>query len=128
MGRLNEKDEERLRSLLVEMLLEFRRLYLDTSGCKRLEYWRMLLDAFRDAATSTANTDAWATSIQHSLRIEQLGNSACSTLLELSSFVRERSAFRDLRRLCREEYGLLEALGRKINEEQKAKWEAEHAG
>lgn len=119
MARLNDTDKERLRTMLVEMLLDLRREYLQTSGAKMLEHWRILLDRMENAAKSSGNADEWATRTARSLQIAQLGSSACSTLLELSSFVRERSAWPEMRHLLSRERGLLEALGRKIAEERR---------
>lgn len=119
MARLNDTDKERLRTLLVEMLLDLRWAYSNTTGFNRLEQWTILLNRMENAAKSSGNADEWATRVARSLQIAQLGSSACSTLLELSSFVRERNAWRDMRHLIIRERGLLEALGRRLHEERR---------
>lgn len=119
-----EQKLERLRTFLVEMLMAFRREYLQTSGVNRLEHWRILLDRMQAAARSSRNVDEWATQVAKSLQIQQLGKFACSTLLELSGFVREQDMWPDARRLIDRERGLLEAMGRKIAEERKEAREA----
>lgn len=120
MQRLDEAGNERLRTLLVEMLMEYRREYLRTPGAKMLEHWRILLDRMQASARSSRNADEWATMTARGLQIQQLGSSACSTLLDLSNFVRERDAWREMRHLLDRERGLLEALGRRMSEERKA--------
>lgn len=120
MRRLDEAEKERLRTLLVEMLMELRRAYLQTPGAKMLEHWRILLDRMQAAARSSRNADEWATQTARWLQIQQLGNSASSTLLDLSHFVREREAWPEMRHLLDRERGLLEALGRKMADERKA--------
>jgi hypothetical protein len=119
--KLDEREQklERLRTLLVEMLMAFRREYLQTTGCNRLEHWRILLDRMQAAARSSRNADEWATQVAKSLQIQQLGKYACQSLIELSSFVREQDLWPDARRLVDRERGLLEALGRRIAEERK---------
>lgn len=124
-ARLGEEDLERLRTLLVEMLLAFRREYLQTTGAKVLEHWRIILDRMVVAANCTRNADEWATKVARSLQVQQLGSSTCSRLLELSNWVRERDAWPDMRRLIDKERGLLEALGRRAAEEAKARREEE---
>lgn len=116
----SEKQIETIRSLLVEMLLEFRRCYLRTTGANMLEHWRIILDRMRQAARQTRNADEWATKVQRRLQIPQLGSSGCSALLALSHAVREADAWRDFRTLVDRETGLLEALARKVVEAEKA--------
>ena len=120
---INEEQRERLRTLLVEMLLAFRREYLQTPQAKVLEHWRILLDKMQVASRSSRNADEWATQVAKSLQIQQLGNSTCSHLLELSNYVREHDAFPEMRHLIDRERGLLEALGRKSAEEAKVRRE-----
>lgn len=124
MARLNDTDKERLRTLLVEMLLDLRWAYSKTSGFKRLEQWQIVLNKMVSAVNTSGNADEWATLAAKMLQIEQLGSSACSTLLELSTFVRERGAWREMRHVILRERGLLEALARRVNEE---RWEAAKA-
>lgn len=124
MARLNDTDKERLRTLLVEMLLELRFAYSKTPGFKKLEQWQVLLNKTVSAVNTSGNADEWATLAAKMLQIEKLGSSACSTLLELSQFVRERGAWREMRHLILRERGLLEALARRLNEE---RWDARDA-
>lgn len=121
---ISEQVKEKLRTLLVEMLLEFRREYLRTPSCKTLEHWRILLDRMRQASMQTGNADEWATKVQRRLQIPQLGNSGSSVLLDLSAHVREHGAWREMREVIERETGLLEALGRKCAEERKLAYEA----
>lgn len=118
---LEEAKRERLRTLLVEMLLAFRREYLATSQAKVLEHWRILLDKMQISARTSRNADEWASATARRLQIQSLGNSTCSALLELSGFVRDEGAWADMRHLIDRERGLLEALGRKSAEESKAR-------
>lgn len=113
---VDEATKERLRSLLVEMLLEFRRGYLRTTGANTLEHWRIILDRMRQAAKQTRNCDEFATKVQRRLQIQQLGSSGCSALLALSHAVREADAWREVRQIVEKETGLLEALARRIVE------------
>lgn len=116
----SEKQIEEIRTRLVEMTLEFRRGYLQTSGANMLEHWRIILDRMRQASRQTRNTDEWATKVQRRLQIPALGNSGSSALLALSHAVREADAWRDLRTLIDRETGLIEALARQIVEADKA--------
>lgn len=120
---MDEAKREQLRSLLVEMLLAFRREYLQTSQAKVLEHWRIILDRMQIAARTSRNADEWATSVARRLQIQAMGNSLSSALLDLSHFVRENEAWRETRHLIDRERGLLEALGRKAAEEAKARRE-----
>lgn len=122
---MDEEKRERLRTHLVEMLLAFRREYLQTSQAKVLEHWRILLDRMQISARSSRNVDEWATDVARRLQIQQLGKLSCSTLLDLSNLVRELDAWPETRSLIDRERGLLEALGRKLVETQK---EAREAG
>jgi hypothetical protein len=119
----DEATKERLRSMTVEMLLEFRRGYLRTTGANTLEHWRIILDRMRQAARQTRNLDEWATKVQRRLQIPQLGSSGCSALLSLSHAVREADAWREFRTLVDRETGLLEAMARQIVEAAKAEKE-----
>lgn len=117
---MSETDKEKLRTMLVEVLLELRSLYLRTSQANVLEHWRIILDRMQIAARTSGNIDEWVTSASLRLQIPQLGNSASSTLLQLSNFVRERDGWRVARTVVDRERGLLEALARKTVEEEKA--------
>lgn len=120
MQRLDEKQRERLRTLLVEILMEFRKEYLRTPQAKTLEHWRILLDRMQASARCSRNADEWATQTARWLQIPQLGSSTCSALLELSHFVRELEAWPEMRHVIDRERGLLEALGRQMAEQRKA--------
>lgn len=114
---LDEKQREKLRDLLVESLLSFRRQYLQTSGCNQLENWRIVLDRMQAASRSSSNVDEWMTQVAKWLQIQQLGKDASSDLLSLSQFVHERDAWPEARRIIDRERGLLECLGRSLNDQ-----------
>lgn len=113
---VDEATKERLRSLLVEMVIEFRRGYLRTPQKNLLKHWQIILNRMRSAVMSTSSVDEWVTQVQRRLQIPALGNSGSSALLDLGGHVREHDLWAELRDIVWRETGLIEALARRIAE------------
>lgn len=116
---LNEEKRERLRTLLVELLLDVRSQYLQTPGCNVLKHWDQMASRMRAASRMTETADEWTTHLMRSLQIPSPNKYSSASLLALTSQAREWRADGELLDLIERELGLLIAMTRKCAEERK---------
>lgn len=117
--RLDETKKERLRTLTVEFLLDLYRQALQ-NGWNALDLWDQVTNRMRAAARTSAGPDEWTSAMMRSLKISSPSKDSSTSLLDLTSCVREwgcASAWLDL---IDREFGLLTAMARKVNEERRA--------
>lgn len=119
----SEEQRERLRTVLVEMLLEIRAAYLK-NGASPLKHWDQLQNRSLSAARRASTADEWVTMLCRGLQLPSLSSSASSALLALSHEARETG-----QRVCLDvverDLTLLLAMARKIAEDRRDARDAE---
>lgn len=115
---MDEKQKERLRSLIVEFLLEVRAAYLRAGGSP-LKHWDQMQNRMRSAARRTSSPAEWATQLLRGLQLPAPSSLASQALLDLDGYVREAGVGRAWLALIELEYGLLMALTRKCAEQRR---------
>lgn len=111
---------EKLRTLLVELVLSLRRQYLAAGG-NAITHWERLENAIVAAARQSGTIDRWTTKIRNKLNLSGLSGDDARILLDLCSQVKELGADRECLGLAREETALLIAMARKCAEERREK-------
>lgn len=118
--RLDENKKEKLRTLIVEVLIAYRRQYLANGGSP-LNHWDILQNRSLSAARRSGTMDQWVSLLARGLQLQAPDKGACSAILDLTTFVRELGSGADGTTLSmiRTELGLLMALTRKCAEERR---------
>lgn len=122
--QLEKKQKEKLRTLVVEFLLDVRRQYARTSGFNPLEQWNLLSNRMRSAARTSGTVDQWCTSLMRSLQIEAPDKASSDSLLALSHWVVETDAHLQMMGLIETEFGHMVAMARKILDERREAYNA----
>ena len=116
---LNRDDKERLRTITVEVLLEVRRAYLQTSQVNILKHWDMLQDRMRSSARMSSSPEEWATNVARSLRLDAPSSRYSAAVLELTHAVHEAQCASEWLDLVEREYAFLMVMCRRIAEQRK---------
>jgi hypothetical protein len=116
---IEKKAKERLQSLTVEVILEMRRAYLQTSTPNILKHWDLLQNRMLAAARTTSGPEEWATSVARGLHLEAASSSYSRCLLELTHAVHEQDVAREWLDLIESEHAFLIVMTRRIAEERK---------
>ena len=116
---LDEQAKERLRSLLVEVVLELRAAYLRTPGVNVLKHWDQLQDRMRAAARSSETPEEWITTMTRTLQLGAPQGDSSRSFRDLADFVRERGAAREFLELIDREFGYVIAVARGVSEQRR---------
>lgn len=111
---MKEQDKERLRTLVVELLLTVRRQYARTSGFNPIKQWEILSNRMRAAARTSENADVWSTNLLRGLQVEAPDKDSSACLIELTAWVREHRATDAMLDLIEKEHALLVAMARSL--------------
>jgi hypothetical protein len=115
--RPDEEQLEDLRNKTIEVLLEFRRMYLaEYRGSVALKHWEHLETRCLSAARRSENPDEWATLMMKGLRLQGVSSSASRALVDLGSTVKENGWQTSWLDMVEREVGLLMALARELAE------------
>lgn len=121
-----EKDEqERLRTLTVEVMLALRAAYLGSPGANALKHWDLLRTRLLSAVRTSQTPEEWVTSMCRRLQLPTLNSSASSAVADLADHVRERGNASDWLSLVEREHGYLMALTRRAAEQRREAREKE---
>lgn len=116
MARLDDAQLEKLRTQTVELLLDLRGEYLRSPQANALKNWELLQTRALRAARRAATVEEWETIVRRALQLGPPSKWTCSSLLDLSSSVRELGASREWLEMVEREYGLLFAMAMRAAE------------
>lgn len=109
---LDEKAKERVRTLVVEIVLEVRRAYLASPSSNVLKHWDQLHGRMKAAARTTASPEEWASRFASGMRVRASSSSGSRALIDLVHFVREHDANREFFEMLDREHDYMMALAR----------------
>lgn len=123
MAKPTEDQLEKLRTRIVEVLLEARRIYLREDMKRALKHWEQIQNRALAAARTSSSMDEWVTRLCRGLQLPALDSSGCSAVLDLTHLAREVGQAHALA-LVERETGLLMALARVASEQRRGAAEA----
>lgn len=115
--KLDETTKERLRTLLVQFVLDARAAYLGTGTANVMKHWSILQSRMVSAIRRTCTADEWVSETLKGLGVVSMNSSLSSSLLALTSFVRERDCLADFTVVIERETALVMAMAKKSAEE-----------
>lgn len=116
--------EKKLEDLMVEWVLDVRRIYLSTFPTKAMDHWDVLMRRMQFAAETTRDPAAFHNSAMKGLALPSQSNSLSRVLVRLSQETQEDDVRRQWRAMVRSRTGLLIALARAAADEERAAREA----
>lgn len=116
---LSKEQKEKLRTLTVEVVLEVRTAYLRSAQPNIMKHWTIIQDRMRSAATTTAGTDEWITSVMRALKLDAPSRPLTTAILELTHYVYELGADSDFLRMVENEFTMVMAIARNTVEKKK---------
>lgn len=126
MAKVSEEKLEKIRTAIVEVLLEVRRVYLREDMKRALKHWETLENRALSAARRSGSMDEWMTLLCRGLQIPTLDSSGCSAVMELSHLAREHGQVAALDLVERETRSLM-AIARLAAEQRRDEKDAAKA-
>lgn len=118
MAKPTEEQLEKLRTAIVEVVLEARRIYLREDIKRALKHWEQLQNRALSAARRASSANEWVTMFCRGLQLPALDSSGCSAVLELTHLGKEIGHAHVLALLERET-GDLMAMARVASEQRR---------
>jgi len=118
-----EKQIDEMRTLTVDVVLDMRRRYLQTTGCSVLKHWAQIQNRMRIATRTSATPQEWFTRFCDSLHLPCADIPASLAFSRLSEYVEGRKLCSKWLDLIEEEYGAIMAMARLAVEKEEEKIE-----